>query len=169
MDNVSRPLIALLGATVAFFALWIVALKPSSPASGTLSPSAPPAAASASSLKTKPADAAASHTQADRVARVNSALEHHRVVVLLFYNPAGSDDRAVRRELASVPTHHGRVLKLAVPIVQLARYPVVSTQVPVTESPTLVLVDSQRQASKIEGFTDRFEIAGRVDQALAVR
>ena len=30
MGNVSRPLIALLVATVAFFALWIVALKPSS-------------------------------------------------------------------------------------------------------------------------------------------
>jgi hypothetical protein len=32
MDSVSRPLIALLLGTVAFFALWLVALKPSTPA-----------------------------------------------------------------------------------------------------------------------------------------
>src|SRR5205823_13532782 len=35
MDNVSRPLIALLVGSVAFFAVWMVALKPSSSPSGS--------------------------------------------------------------------------------------------------------------------------------------
>jgi hypothetical protein len=45
---------------------------------------------------------------------------------------------------------------------------VVTNQVPVNESPTLVLIDAQRHASTIVGFADRFEIAHRVADALAV-
>ena len=61
------------------------------------------------------------------------------------------------------------VVKLAVPLSELARYPVVTTQVPVSESPTLVLIDRAQQATTIVGFADRFEIAQRVDDALAAK
>jgi hypothetical protein len=97
---------------------------------------------------------------------VARALAVGKVLALLFYNPAATDDRAVRQELAAVPAHAGRVLKLALPLSQLASYSTVTQQVPVTVSPTLVLVDHQRQASTIVGFADRFEIAQRVADAL---
>jgi hypothetical protein len=100
---------------------------------------------------------------------VTHALLSKRVVALLFYNPAGADDRAVRRELAAIPTHRHQVVKLAVPISELSRYPVITEQVPVQQSPTLVLIDRDRQASTIVGFTDTFEIAQRVLDALANR
>lgn len=98
-----------------------------------------------------------------------SALAAHKVVALLFYNPAAADDEAVKRELDSVPSEGGDVVKLAVPVSELARYATVTAQVTITTSPTLVLIDRARQASTIVGFADRFEIAQRVADALAVR
>lgn len=199
MANVSRPLIALLVGTVAVFALWIVALKPSastSPGGGhglgvyqsaidkahkavansnraSIAPGAAPTAPSAAAAAGAGAPAAAAAPVAPaprhRFDAVSRALRHGKVLALSFFNPSGSDDRAVRRELASVPTRGGRVVKLAVPLSELARYALVTSQVPVTSTPTLVLIDSDRQASTIVGFADRFEISQRVSEALAVK
>jgi hypothetical protein len=100
---------------------------------------------------------------------VARALASHRVLAILFFNPAAADDRAVKQELASVPTRGSKVVKLAVPLSELSRYGVVTNQVQVNESPTLVLIDGHAQAETITGFADRFEIAQRIDAALAVK
>jgi hypothetical protein len=220
----SRGLIALLVATVAFFALWIVALKPGgSSKSPTASPAhglsgyqadiaaahqavqtsnadnarsgADPSSTAASSasggtqsaLTTHTAPATATHaantqthvalagsargsgTPAGRLRTVRRAMRAHDVVAMLFYNPVATDDQAVKQELAVVPTHRGRVVKLAIPLREIAGYTDVTEQVPVNLSPTLVLVAPNGQADEIVGFSDRFEIAQRVDQALATR
>jgi hypothetical protein len=106
---------------------------------------------------------------AHRVDAVSRALAAHKVVALLFYNPVGADDRAVEQELRRVPLDGGRVVRFAVPLAELSRYSVVTSQVPVTMSPTLVLVDGYAQATTITGFADGFEIAQRVADALRVR
>lgn len=216
MTSVSRPLIGLLVAAVAFFAVWTLALKPSSSSSGgtkgglgpfqstidkahrAVANSQSAAAAQGSPVTATPTARAAgsattpnaithavtarpaakspiatgaihARTATQRHDTVVRALRTHKVVALLFFNPRGADDRAVRAELASVPTHGGRVVKLAVPLVELTRYPVITRQVPINGSPTLVLIDRTRTAGTIVGFTDRFEISERVDQALAVK
>jgi ABC-type phosphate/phosphonate transport system permease subunit len=76
---------------------------------------------------------------------------------------------AVKHELSAVLTHGGRVVRLAVPVRELARYPVITTQVPVTQSHTLVLIDGRRRASTVVGFAGWFEIVQRIDDALAVK
>ncbi len=91
------------------------------------------------------------------------------MIALLFYNPAATDDQAVKSELATVPTYGGQVVKLAVPVSELARYTIVTNQVAINESPTLVLIDANHQASTIVGFTDTFEIDQRVADALTVK
>lgn len=220
MGNVSRPLIGLLVATVVFFALWLVALKPSSSSSGngssqglgqyqgainaahnavkvangaaaaqggnlatpsgapaqsgtaaaaTAAAAAPKSSNSPAQPPTAPAKAAVTHARATRLSLVDGALRHHRVIALLFYNPAAADDSAVDQELATVPRHNGRVVKLAVPISEVSAFPVISNQVSITQSPTLVLVNPAAQATMIVGFADTFEIAQRVDDALAVK
>jgi hypothetical protein len=224
MDNVSRPLIALLVGSVAFFAVWMVALKPSgsgssssggssayqsaiakahaavatsngasaahggtvagaprtasTPAGQTSTPAGStqtPAVTThgATKLAIRPAPAATSHaapaTPAQRRNAVEGALRTNKVLALLFYNGAAADDRAIRKELASVPTHKAHVVKFAVPLSELAQYTVVTNQVPVSSSPTLVLIDRVQHATTIVGFADRFEIAQRVDDALTVR
>ena len=45
----------------------------------------------------------------------------------------------------------------------------ISNQVRSRQSPTLVLVNPAAQATMIIGFADTFEIAQRVDDALAVK
>ncbi len=118
--------------------------------------------------RTSPATPAATPASTHhRVNAVTRALNAHKTLALLFYNPAGADDRAVRNELAAVPVHHGRVVKLAVPLTELSRYQVVTNSVMVSASPTLVLIDGARHASTLVGFADRFEIAQRVADALA--
>src|SRR4051794_32160863 len=160
MDNVSRPLLALLVGSVAFFAVWMVALKPSGSgssssggssayqsaiakahaavatsngasaahggtvAAGAHTASTPPGQTStppgsapnpavtthgATKLTTRPAPATTGHaapaTPAQRRNAVEGALRTNKVLALLFYNGAAADDRAIRKELASVPTH----------------------------------------------------------------
>jgi len=245
MTNVSRPLLGLLVATVLFFGLWIVALKPSSSstspngpglgqyqsainrakasaasqdraaaaanatsATGSSSPSVSSgahAAAKSATAATKSAAAksatATAHagsrtrastssktsskassrthtakaatprlaTTAERVNAVQRALADHKVLALLVYNPAAADDRAVKQELGTIPTRGGRVVKVAVPVSEIAAYPVVTNQVLITSSPTLVIIDSSRQAFTIVGYAAQFEIAHRIDDALSMR
>jgi hypothetical protein len=104
---------------------------------------------------------------AARLRAVRQALAHHRVVALLFVNPAASDDQAVGAELAAVSVPTGRVLKLTVPLSELSRYSAIIRQVPVSGSPTLVIIDRTRQAQVVVGFADRYEIAQRINAALA--
>jgi hypothetical protein len=98
---------------------------------------------------------------------VQRALHAHKALALLFYNPGAADDQAVKKELAAVPAHSGRVVKLTIPLTELASYTVVTQQVPVNVSPTLVVIGRNGQAGEIVGFSDKFEIAQRVSDALA--
>jgi hypothetical protein len=201
MANLPRPMIGLLVATIAFFAVWTVALKPSSssgPASSSSSPapaaSQPKAAApahashasashataahasatsaSASAAKAKPAaKPAVKHTVSpqQRQSLIENGLNHHKVVAILFFNPAAADDQAVKHELGEIPAQRGKVVKLAVPLSELTRYPVITNQVQVTESPTLVLIDGQRKADLLTGYLDQLELSQRVSDAVAVK
>lgn len=94
------------------------------------------------------------------------ALEQHKVLALLFYNPAAPDDQAVKSELSAIPTHGGAVVRLAVPLQQLSAYTGLLTQVPVDYSPTLVLINRHRQAEEIAGYASTFELDQRVAEAL---
>ena len=219
MRSLPKPLIGLLLGTVAFFAVWMVALKPSSSSSGgspsgvgqyqsainkahlavttsnqanarlgaptattpatTAKVSTTPAAkaAPATSAKTSPAAKAAAHkspanasttaSAASEVQTVQNAVRAGKVVAVLFYNSAAADDRAMKSELASIPTHKGEVVRLAVPVSQLTQFSMITTQIPVDSSPTLVVIDRARQATTLFGFADGVEIAQRIDDALA--
>lgn len=225
----SRSLIALLVGTAVFFALWIVALKPSSSsksgsgssqglgayqsdinaarkavstsnandaASGNENATSSSGGASSSqtrvsttkSATTKTATskvthttsskpvakttaatttAAAKSTLAGEVSTVQTAVSDHKVLALLFYNPAGADDQAVKQELAAVSTHKGQVVKLSIPLNEAASFTNVTQQVPVNLSPTLVLVSRTGNADELVGYTDPFTINQLVENALA--
>jgi hypothetical protein len=194
-------MIGLLVATIAFFAVWTVALKPSSSSGPASSPSSPAPAASqpkaaapahadashasashataahasatrASAAKAKPAaKPAVKHTVSpqQRQSLIENGLNHHKVLAILFFNPAAADDQAVKHELDEIPAQRGKVVKLAVPLSELTRYPVITNQVQVTESPTLVLIDGQRKADLLTGYLDQLELSQRVSDAVAVK
>ena len=192
MANLPRPMIGLLVATIAFFAVWTVALKPSS-SSGPVSSSSSPSPAASRPKAAAPAHADASHASASATASaakakpaakpavkhavpaqqrqtaIENGLNHHKVLAILFFNPAAADDRAVKHELDEIPARGGKVVKLAVPLSELTRYPVITNQVQVTESPTLVLIDGQRKADLLTGYLDQLELSQRVSDALAIK
>jgi hypothetical protein len=105
-------------------------------------------------------------TAAVTLSTVQAAVTRHKVVALLFYNPAAADDQAVKHELASVPAHRGAVVRLTVPLSEAASFTAVTQQVPLNFSPTLVLISTKDEASEIVGYTDPFEINQRVLDAL---
>jgi hypothetical protein len=107
----------------------------------------------------KPAPAAQAQSQ---VNQVEDAVADHRVVGLLFYNPAAADDQAVKGELAAAATRPG-VVKVAVPVSAISKFTMLTNTVPVSSSPTLILIDRGGNASTITGFADRFEIAQRLN------
>ena len=100
---------------------------------------------------------------------ITSAIATHKVVAVLFYNPAAADDVAMAHEIAAVPTHGGQVVKLAVPVSELTNFAIITQQIPVVTAPTLVLIDGSRQATTITGFADTLEISQRVQDALAAK
>jgi hypothetical protein len=140
------------------------------PPSATTPPSgaATASAAALGAQQRAPATAPPHSQTAKRLDLVSRALKANKVIALLFYNSAAPDDRAVRDELAAIPLSRGKVVKLAVPISELGRYPVVTTQVPVNSSPTLVIINPRQQATTIVGFADGFEIAQRIADAVSV-
>jgi hypothetical protein len=152
------------------------AAKPATPATtataakaapATTAKTAPKAAAKAAPVTKHSPDVAQSAKSG--VQAIQSAIRAGKVIAVLFYNDAAADDRAVKKELAAVPTHHGKVVKLAVPVSQLTQYSVVTQQIPVVTAPTLVLIDASRQATMITGYADPVEIAQRISDALTVK
>jgi hypothetical protein len=137
-----------------------------SPAVKTAAP-AKPADHTKTAAHVKPA--AKTLSTAQQVTLVKDAIEAHKVVVVLFYNPAASDDQAMAKELGGVPTHSGKVVKLAVPVSELTNFGMITQQVPVVTAPTLVLVDASRQATTLTGYADPLELSQRVDDALAAK
>jgi hypothetical protein len=150
------------------------AAQPSAPAATRSTPAARPAAPKPAVPATKPAAPVATpavHSDGGaggRLATVTRALAAHDVLALLFYNPAAPEDRAVAAELAGVKAQAG-VVKLAVPIGELASYAMITAQVPVTGAPTLVMVDRGARATTTVGYVDAFAISQDIADALAAR
>ena len=87
-------------------------------------------------------------------ARVQSALDHHHVIVLLFWSRRSSDDRAVRDEVAHLSRHRGQVLVVMEPVGAVGRYSRITAGVEVSQSPTVLIVDRHRKAEMLTGFVD---------------
>lgn len=100
---------------------------------------------------------------------MNNALARGKVVVLLFWDHRGSDDRLVQSELRRVSTHHGRALVAAAPIRSVSRYGAVARGVQVLQSPTVLIADRARRARVLTGYTDAAEIGQAVTEALTLR
>jgi hypothetical protein len=100
-------------------------------------------------------------------APVARAVQAHKVVVILFWNPAGSDDHAVRRALAGVSTRHGRVAKFADTMNHLARYTRITGMQAVTQTPTIVVVGRNGKGQATSGFQDTATVDQLVVDAIS--
>jgi hypothetical protein len=212
MASLPKPLIALLVATVAAFALWTAVLKKTVTGSGSSSSSSAPALQSAinkahqavttsnqasvahgGTVSTTPAPAPKATTppaksqdaqkavsalkalakaqpaKAPSIKTVVNAIAAHKVVALLFYNPSASDDQAVKQELATISTDHGKVARFSIPVSDLSQFQPVTSKVPVASTPTLLVIDKQGATTTLTGFVDQLAISQTVSDALHAR
>jgi hypothetical protein len=72
----------------------------------------------------------------------------------------------VAREVAAVSRHGGRVVVLRAPVSQVSRYSIVTADIGILQSPTVVVVGPDRQARTFVGYTDRTEIDQTVSSIL---
>ena len=104
---------------------------------------------------------------ADRTAPLLDALDAKKAVVMLFYNRAGIDDRAVRKAVAATGRRHGKVVVKAVPVGQVGRYEAITRGAQVLQSPTVLVIAPDHKARAIVGFTTKAELDQAVGDALA--
>lgn len=102
-------------------------------------------------------------------APVAHAIARHKVLALLFFNPRGADDRVVRRELARVNRHDGKVFVRAVPLRRLSHYARITRGAAVEQSPSVVVIDRKLHAQLLPGYVDRVTIDQAVSDALRAK
>ena len=101
--------------------------------------------------------------------RVANALERHKVVALLFWTPKASEDRAVRKALTGIDRHDGKVLAHATHIKRIATYQQITRGANVEQSPTIVVIDRNRNVQSLVGYVDRVSIDQVVTDALRAK
>ena len=134
------------------------ATKPAATAKAATAKAATPNAAAP---KAKPAVAT------DPTKPLLSALDAKKAVVMLFYNRAGIDDRAVRKAVAATARHHGKVVVKAVPVSQVGRYEAITRGAEVMQAPTVLVIAPDRKARAVVGFTTTAELDQAIADALA--
>ncbi len=123
----------------------------SAASSGETASSAP---GTSSSTTTAPAPATASADPAlDKLPDWLQTSLDKKVVVILFTNGESADDRRTRAALADAYTAHGKVVTRAVNIKKISRYRGVAEGVDVRQSPTLMVIDRNRQANSLVGYS----------------
>src|SRR5215213_6988891 len=187
MSQISPPVRILLVGCVLFLAAWMTVLKPKgaeTPAqptaatprvaaggeqAGTAFGKAVESANNASKAQTAANAGNGEVTEAGLPLPVAKAVAEHKILVLLFWNPKAADDRMVRRELRSVGSRHRKEVVVHIADVKnISRYAPVTRGANVEQSPSVVVVGRDRQATVLEGFTDRETIRQAVFDALRI-
>lgn len=103
---------------------------------------------------------------ASRATTVESQLHAGKTVLLLFWNPASSEDREVHGQVQAV----GRKLKAKVALDfakagEVGSFGTVTRDVSVLQTPTLLIINKKGLATTITGLTDAFSIEQAVREA----
>jgi len=95
---------------------------------------------------------------------VESDLAKGNVVVLLFWNPAGTDDVVAHRAVRSV-SHRRHVAVLQAPASQVASFGSITRGVQVNQTPTILVINKRGQTIVLTGSQDAFSIEQTIAEA----
>jgi hypothetical protein len=99
---------------------------------------------------------------------VEADLAKGDVVVLLFWNPSGTDDISVHHAVQAVKSiNHVAVLEASAN--QVASFGSITRGVQVDTTPTLLIVDKQGHALVLTGVQDAFAIKQAIDEARSTK
>jgi hypothetical protein len=178
--EIPRPLlVALIGAVAVgalLFATSRGGTKSSTPTVQSAKPATPASKAHAGktaqpSAKRSESSGAAPHkaTIQGLPAPVGRAVAADKVVVMLFWNPRSTDDRAVKAALAGVSTRHGAVAKFTDTLPHFSRYTRLTGQNVVTQTPTVLVLDKHKQVKTATGYLDTATVDQLVVDALRAK
>jgi hypothetical protein len=172
VSQISPPIRILLVLTVAVLGVYMLFLRPKTEEAPPVTPTATPAGTVETAAAQAPAEptAAAAAKPADDLKGlpkpVRAAIRKDKVLVLLFWNPKASDDRAVHKALGQVERWDGRVFVHAAPLKKISKYGRIARGVNVEQSPTVVVADRDLRAETLVGYVDRRTIDQAVVDAL---
>jgi len=99
-------------------------------------------------------------------AAVESELKQGKIVTILFWNPKGTDDVAVRRELQAANTALGtKVVVHEASAGQVGSFGTITRSVQVYQTPTIMIVNKHGQVTTLTGFIDAFSIEQAIKEA----
>jgi hypothetical protein len=116
-----------------------------------------------------PAATKAETKPVDGQAAVLADMDAKKVVVLLFWDRTGADDRAAHDAVESVNRRDGKVAVHVVDVKDVGRYESVTQGVNVAQSPTTIIISRDAKARTIPGLTDPTEVDQMVREALAAK
>jgi hypothetical protein len=136
--------------------------NPSAPVGGTVKPEATGAPATKARPAPERSGSGARQDPSSRSTRlpapVKRALDARKIVVLLFWNPAGTDDRSVKKALSGLSRRGGKVAVFSDRLKRVTRYTQITAATNLSQTPTLVVVNRRGQARVTTGYLDRTSI-----------
>lgn len=104
--------------------------------------------------------------KSDPQAKVLAEMDSGKVVVLLFWDRTGADDRAARDAADEVNRRDGKVVVHLVHVEDVGRYDSVTQGVTVAQSPTTMVISPDGKARTIAGLSEPTEVDQLVRDAL---
>lgn len=93
---------------------------------------------------------------------VEADLAQGKIVLLLFWNPAGVEDRSVQQQLKQI---HGKVaVRYATPS-QVSSFGTITRGVQVTGTPTILVINKDGQTVTLNGLQDAYSIEQAISEA----
>jgi hypothetical protein len=97
---------------------------------------------------------------------VEKQLKQGKVVVVLFWNPKGSGDDAVHKELQAVEKQQGGKIAVHYALAdQVGSFGSITKAIQVYQTPTILLVNKRGLTTTLTGFTDAFSIEQTIGEA----
>ncbi len=113
-----------------------------------------------------PAAAATSPHAPALQATVAAELAQGKVVLLLFWNPHSSDDSAVHRQVQVVAHKLGkRIVLHTASAGQVGAFGSITRDIQIYQTPTLLIVNPQKQVTTVTGYTDAYAIEQTIREA----
>jgi hypothetical protein len=169
IETLPRPVLLGIIGVVAVGGLLFMTKRSSSTSSSV--PASPPAAETTATPQSNPSTPATPESNTGPAGRglpapVKRALDAHKVVAVLFWNPRAIDDRSVHASLEAVPRRGGKVAVFSDRVKNLSRYTRISTATSINTTPSLVVVNRKGEAEVVTGYLDRQTVAQYVRNAL---
>jgi hypothetical protein len=101
-----------------------------------------------------------------RQAAVERELKQGKIVLVLFWNPKGTDDVAVRKELQAVDKKLGGKISVHDALAnQVGSFGSITRTIQVYQTPTILFVNRKGLTTTLTGFTDAFSIEQTINEA----